>query len=288
MEKIHPNLQKKEKYLLEDIKKLVHEKDVRQTLDHIYQCDPVCQETNGKKSPFVNKILEWFNNKTVILPEDISDVNSILKKYNSCKQLENMPPIDSFNTIGDVMKYISEKYGNDIDEISAYSFLSCIKKIGNYSLYEVNTWEEAKVAFADSGWCVKTQSTYESYASNGNFILVVKGNKRFALCQPCSYQIKNVYDNSVSESDLSDNDIKSIIKFIWPKFRYQGDLQNFDSLYDNILEDIQDDDPSMEIYVNRNITERDIDFENNVLLKNKLPCAAYAYCGKLFNGNWPD
>lgn len=227
---------------------------IDEILQSIFNCDPVAKKTNGKKSPFAFQIVHWMNNKTIILPEDEDGIYETLQRYNNCLQLGSVPPITDFQSPGEVNKCLDTLFGQNNEKPQKFDYLTVYSVVGDYIIYQVDTWEQAEKAFADSGWCVKNNSFFENYKAP--YHMVVKDDKRVALFHRGSGQAKDTYNDTVSNKDKG---IIECIKTVWPKFTYQGDISNFDKYYENIIEDIKENPSDVVEYISRNLKKKNHD-----------------------------
>jgi len=206
------NLSKKEPYLLKSLSDYDNKEEI---IDWISQTDPVAVKSRNKKTPFVNQILDWFLNGKIRLPEDIETTKEALKIYNKAKQLGDTPNVSEFNSPGDILrKFKEEKEGSDYDNVA-----KLVGTDGEYKMYRIDNWDEGKVCFADSGWCVRNENFFNEYQPP--YYMVTKGKKRYALMHPDAHQVKDVYDNSLTYEKAKP--IEKFIKMLWPKWPEQVD-----------------------------------------------------------------
>lgn len=147
------------------------QKDINTNIEHLVQADPIARKTNGKKTPFVNVILKWVLDRSVTFPEDIEKVNEILTKYQHARNNEGFrKDIGQFKTYSDLAKELL-----DIEGVG-YNTAELVETSGDYKLYKISNFDQGKICFADSGWCVQHEHAFDEY--NPPFFMVVNGKKK--------------------------------------------------------------------------------------------------------------
>lgn len=172
-------------------------------LKSLYECDPVCVKTKGKKTPFVNVIWSWAESEDIRLPEDTRKVNEILQAYRDLKTSgEILKPVEEFKTFGSLWEYIK-----GVEPQQDYSeYLNLVGVSGLWRVYKITQWTQAQKALKDSSWCVQYFNNFDSdYYTPKVFFLVCRRDneestkeKRFALIHVQSGQIHNTSSKDIS------------------------------------------------------------------------------------------
>jgi hypothetical protein len=180
------------------------EQQVDDILIGIYNSDPVCLKTNGKKTPFANLIWLWRKNDSIIFPEDTQKVRALIQQYRDRKTRgEILDPIEEFKMFGDLYVYLKEN-----EEAQEYGeYLDLVGESGLWRVYKISEWPQAQKALKDSSWCVKHFPNFDSnsYTPKVFFLVCSKKDnekstkeKRFALIHIQSNQIHNTKSKDIS------------------------------------------------------------------------------------------
>lgn len=193
--------------------------------DAIFVADPISMKTKYKKSPFVNVILKWYINGKIRLPEDISTVADILKKYQDAKNNQGFNgDINDFSSPGELRKVLQQETGRD-----GYDIAELEATHGDYKLYRIRDWDQGRICFADSGWCVQHEGTFEGYGPP--FFMVTKNKKRVALMHQKSMQIKDVQDDPISPEAA--DAILPLIGKVFTRVGIASLVYEYDMMYPN-------------------------------------------------------
>lgn len=171
---------------------------INDILNWIYQSDPIAVKTKGRKAPFTDQILTWFENGVIRLPEDVETTNDTLTKYSYYRNNvgtfpdgEKVKSIDQYESPGRIREHIN------VETEGKYDIAKLVMTHGLFKVYEIDNWETGRICFADSGWCVQNQDMFEDYVPP--YFMIIHNNKRYALVHVDSGQIKDVHDNPLSE-----------------------------------------------------------------------------------------
>lgn len=220
---LNENVEKKKPFLLPEIKKYIlnqykkeyldnlpdkekeeFESNVNSSAEEVYEyiceTDPVANRSGGKKSPFINQILKWWKENSIIFPEDIQTVSETLNKYNELANTGKIKqPLTDFRTPGDLREKIDEILG--IDKNPNEYPVEVVATNGNIKLYRINKFDaEGDICFANSGWCVQHKHMFDTYKPPYYMATEMRDGKekRLALMHVDSKQIKDVHDRQVS------------------------------------------------------------------------------------------
>jgi len=202
--------------------------------DHIFNWisnhDPSQVDSKGKKSDYVNYILSWLLDGSIIFPEDTSKVNAAIDKIikiknNNPKRLQEILKNNQGKlTLKDLNSIKADEIElNDYEQklLKDYSELENVWENGPYKIYKIKQFIEAEGMtdkycegervhkfFAFTKWCVRCEETFNQYfedESTGDilpFYMVLNNNKREALLHFGTAQAKDINDDSVDISLL--------------------------------------------------------------------------------------
>jgi len=273
------NLENKKKYLLSKLQDYDNPEEV---LDWIAKTDPVAVKSKNKKTPFVNQILIWFLNDKIRLPEDINTTKEALILYNKAKQSGSVKPITDYQSPGEIRQDFDETDIEATDD--QYNVAELVDQHNGFKMYKIDNWDQGKICFADSGWCVKDQEWFSQY--NPPFYMITRGNKRYALLHKDTYQAKDVYDDTLTLEKA--RPIKELIFMVWPveDYKFEDDLRHLVKLYPKeVLETIKKDAESAYLYSINIIKDRWPEAEPHIM---KDPWFAYLYARFIIKGRWPE
>ena len=269
------NIEKKKKYIL---KQLDDYDNAEEIIKWIAKADPVSVKSGGKKTPFVNDILNWFLNGKIRLPEDIETTREALTIYNNAKQQGQTKPVSEYGSPGEIRR----EHESESDDPNDYGNIAeLVAQDGEYKMYRIDDYDQGKICFADSGWCVKDEEHFDEY--DPPFYMVTKGKKRYALLHKDSYSAKDVYDDSLT-MDLA-KPIEKFIKKVWPKFEYKDDLINVSRLWPEAEPAIMKN-PKRAFYHARYVIKDRWPEAEPIIMKD--PELAFYYAEDVIKGRWPE
>jgi ubiquinone biosynthesis protein COQ9 len=171
------------------------ERYIKVVMDALYKADPVCVKTKGKKTPYVNIALKFWQNDSFNPEEDVEKTHDLFKDYNSKKMSGHLlDPIESFDTFGDLYEYLQ---ADSTPDKFYDTYLNKIYETDKYKMFLITEWEDGKRAFRDSGWCVQREAMFKTmYHPNEYFMITDHKNNRKALLHFNSRQLKNVFDQT--------------------------------------------------------------------------------------------
>ena len=277
---IYENIEKKKPYIV----KILTDagiKDQDNIINYLVKADPIAAKSGGKKTPFVNLILKWLINNKIKLPEDIDTVSEVLGKANDLINNKGVKlDVNSYNSPGDLRNDVNEKLG--VVEKGTYDYLELVDQIPGFKLYKVNSWEEGKVAFKGSGWCVKHKNHFNNYKPP-YFMVATSDDKRYALMHNDSKQVKDVHDNSLTIDKAKP--IKKFILELWPKFEYSSDLLYLADLWPEAIDEIKKNKYWAYMYAYDIIKGRWPEAEEVIKQDQRW---AYSYAYNIIKGRWPE
>jgi hypothetical protein len=197
---LEENIEKKMPYLVKTLQKGFPdwtETNIKSFIELVKHVDPIAKKTNGDKTPFINQIITWYIHKKIRLPEDGTTVRDVLMKYIEHKN--KLKDISHYSSPGEIRKAVEDIEGEKKEnkDYEANAFLEFTE--GNMKVYRISTWEQGKICFADSGWCVQQQNYFEDYQPPYFMVTEVRNGqeKRLALIHRGSFQIKDVHDDPI-------------------------------------------------------------------------------------------
>jgi hypothetical protein len=201
---IEESIDKKTPYLVKTIQKHFPEwtdEKVKLFIQIISEADPIAEKTNNQKTPFVNQILQWFIHKKIRLPEDQSTIREVLLKYIEYKN--KLKDISHYSSPGEIRKDIERIEGEKADSLDYKANAHLDFTQGNLKVYRIDDWNQGKICFADSGWCVQEQTEFDNYQPPFYMVTEMRGSKerRFALLHPASLSIKDVHDDTITQTE---------------------------------------------------------------------------------------
>lgn len=213
------NFEKKRKYLEEIVSNEFLAEDpempaeelegyVKVVLEAFYRSDPVCVKSKGKKTPYINTVLLFWQNDSFDPGSDVEKTHDLLKDYNTRKLSGHLvDPIENFPTFGDLYEYLKK----DTTPDNKYeTYLNLVYSNDKYNMWLITDWADGQRAFKDSGWCVQHESNFKNlYHPNEYFMVTHKGNnKRAALIHFNSRQVKDVKDDPLTVANTKYYDPK--------------------------------------------------------------------------------
>jgi hypothetical protein len=276
---IYENIEKKKPYIIQTLTDAgIKDQNI---INYLVKADPIAAKSGGKKTPFINLILKWLINNKIKLPEDIDTVSEVLGKANDLVNNKGVKlDINNYESPGDLRKDVNDKLG--VVEKGAYDYLELVNQIPGYKLYKVDSWEEGKVAFKDSGWCVQRKNHFNNYKPP-YFMVVTSDDKRYALMHKNSNSIKDVHDNSLTIDKAIP--IKKFILELWPKFEYSNDLMSINDLWPDAINEIKKNPEWAYTYADEVIKGKWPEGEEAI---KKDPEWAYYYACQIIGGKWPE
>lgn len=142
-------------------------------------------------------VLKNFINNTYIPDEDNQKYQEALTLFNHYKKRKQMVKKDikqykSYSELYDaVSKFLT------MQNVYDYANSQCkrICSAGHYSCYRVDNFQQGKILFNKTGWCVKGHDYFDQYGAP--YYIVFSGQERIALIHLDSEQCKDVSDNPI-------------------------------------------------------------------------------------------
>lgn len=188
-------------------------------------------------------ILKNYINETYIPQEDDEKYEQVLTLFNHYKPRKQM-------TKKDIKQY--RDYSQLYDAVSkfltmqnVYQFAKSQCKLictaGSFSCFRVDSFQQGKILFNQTGWCVKARGYFDNYGAP--YYLVFSGQKRVALIHLDSAQCKDVSDNTISPDSVSNDFIKMLGVLFQSQnnsqFLIDNDFEGYQSYYiDNCIDQI--------------------------------------------------
>jgi len=197
------NITKKEKYITPVLSELgIPEDEHDDYIKWLSDTDPVSRKSKGKKTPYVNLVIEWLKNGSIKFPEDVDTthnaMNKYLKNHKKIPDLKNTP-ITDYDSPGKAMKAIDAYVSDGPDDDQGLKYDNLAEKVGSengYTMYRIDNYDQGRVCFADSGWCVQDELYFDDYGPP--YFMITRGNKRVALLHADSMQAMDVHDNPLT------------------------------------------------------------------------------------------
>lgn len=193
-------------------------------------------------------ILKNFINGTYIPDEDDQKYKELLDLFNIHKRKKEIVKKD-IKLYSSYSELYNQVYKYTIKQnVYQYAKKYC-KKIcshGIFECYKVINYQQGKVLFSNSGWCVKGKEYFQEYGAP--YYLVFKNQERFALIHFDSNQCKDLSDHAVDP--YTSNDFIKMLGVLFEtenngEFLTQQDFEDYQYLYikycdqiDNLIESI--------------------------------------------------
>lgn len=323
------NIEKKRPFIIKRLEdKQIPNNQHDRIIKWLQKADPVANRTNGKKTPFVNKILDWLLSG-VVQAEDWRDLNDMLGRFNTLKnQRTEFRNIDlsTFDKPSDLLELIykyagEEEKGVDMEGAETYGYLPKIAEHNGFAVYEVNEWMPCEVedqsarqpqhrALEGSGWCVRWKHTFHNYKPSIYYMFVKLQpgrDKRYSLLHLGSQQFKNIADRSMTKEEIAP--IISLIKKVLPRdevaaylakslsqHHMYGDYSALVNFYDidksefdpAMLKKINDEDIQLAINYTKNAHDGDWPEADKVAINTLSAPKLLTWAVDLKKASWPE
>ena len=193
---------------------------------------------------YINDITDNINQKTFIancylngsyIPgEDDEKFEQALALYNTYKKHKQITKKDikQYKNYSELYKDVSYFLSTENVYDFANQYCDKITSEGQFSVYRVDNFEQAKVLFNGTGWCVKGRGYFESYGAP--YYLVFKGQEKFALIHFDSQQCKDVTDDTIYSQNVTKNFAILLVKLFneenYP-YIFENDFEGYEYYY---------------------------------------------------------
>jgi len=132
--------------------------------------------------------------------EDDEFVKEMLKIFEKAKkrpefEKKDINEFDTYRELQETLEpYREIKTNKEQDKANVASGLRFMDKHEGFNLYEVLTYQAAKLVSNGASWCVKHQDHWENYIGQGPMFFVEKESSPYSLIHYASNQYKNVYN----------------------------------------------------------------------------------------------
>lgn len=190
----------------------------------------------NKKSPYVATIVEWFNNHSIHLPEDIQKTRDTLLEFHegvlSGLIKGDEASIGVYRTQQGLAQYLKQLRGFLLKG-GGYETLGCVRvaELEKYVLFRIDDHKTAEEAFRDTNWCVRAPDQFAYYKPP--YFMVVNTNvpaghdDRVCLMHDGSKQIKDVSDRPLSTQ--LQRALKPFLEFVFGRWACKYNMTDGDS-----------------------------------------------------------
>jgi hypothetical protein len=188
-------------------------------MKQLMDLDPVAAKSGGKRSPYIDKIVEWGLQGHIDMFWDTGGMAYTLAKYHELKHNQKMdlPSIEDLtyedlSQIADKWTYhphTNELVEKDVSPTTGYSGLELMDEVtvdnDRYSVYELIEFNpNTQKALCDSGWCVKDEDTFNDYMETGPLYIFTKQaggsrtEKRYGLAHRGNFELRDINNDTMS------------------------------------------------------------------------------------------
>lgn len=186
-------------------------------------------------------ILKNFINENYIPSQDDEKFEQVLSLFNHYKRKEKMIKKD-------IKQYSS--YSELYNEVSKFLIRQNVFEFANkecdkicsaasFTCYKVDNFQQGKILFNQTGWCVKGSGYFHSYGPP--YYIVFEGDKRYALIHLDSQQCKDINDDPINPENTGPYFFTMLAELFDKQnnsqFLNENDFQGYEPFYINWCED---------------------------------------------------